>query len=202
MVNKLWISEVEGRGYQQSVPCVLKMHTRHVNTGITSREKSDNRPEKLRQVAAAAPPPPPRPAQFSRRPSRVIVYTLLWIIYDSMSSLMKDGLQGIQGAAMVLRPEEPSRHLHEWSEDNQENSVQNCVLNLSFLPVWWMAHLAETRWWCNTQKNNCGGWLHLLWFLLPKTQRKWNVLKLSKPLVPSSLSLHTFQEAVFTVLYV
>jgi len=64
---------------------------------------------------------------------------------------MKDELQGIQGAAMVLRPEEPYRHLPEESEDNQENSVQNCLLNLSFFPMWWMANLAETCRWGSIQ---------------------------------------------------
>ena len=128
--------EVISKVFHVSSRCI-----RHVNIGITSREKSDNRPAKLRQLL---PRPLTTTAQFSRRPSRAIVYTLLWIIYDSMSSLMKDELQGIQGAATVLRPEEPSRHLLEGSQNNQENSVQNCVLNLSFLPIGWMAHWAET----------------------------------------------------------
>jgi hypothetical protein len=37
---------------------------------------------------------------------------------------MKDELQGIQEAAMVLRPEKTSRQLPEGSEENQNNFIQ------------------------------------------------------------------------------
>jgi len=54
MINKLWISEVEGRGYQQSVPCVLKMHkTRKYRHNFQGEER-----QQTSEAPSAAPPAP------------------------------------------------------------------------------------------------------------------------------------------------
>lgn len=122
------------------------MHTRHVNTGITSRERSDNRPEKLRPRGGSCSPttPIPKHAQFSRRPPRAIVYSLLCIIYDSLSLLMKAELKRFRKKRWCY---DPRNIPFAWND-----SIPNSVFNISFLPMWWMAHWEETCWWGNTKK--------------------------------------------------
>jgi hypothetical protein len=178
-----------GRGNRLSVECSMRPEDVHKTRKCrhNSRENSDNRPEKLRQVAAAAHPPLP----CTIFTSTFTGYSLYFIMdYLRLHVILDEGWIARDSGGS----EEPYRHLPEGSEDNQENSVQKCVLNLSLLPMWWMAQWAETCWWGNTQKINCCSWLNLLWLLLSKTQRRRIVLKLSKPIVPTSLSLHTFSE--------
>ena len=85
------------------------MHVRPVNTGTTSRERSDNRTEKFRQVTAAVPPPPGQTiftSAFTGYSLQFIIYYLQLCVIVDEGWIARDS-----GGIAQSRPEVPSTHV-------------------------------------------------------------------------------------------